>query len=117
MGTRDPTSWMRAEYESLRAQSLDWKLRVLQGPSAPRSRVDGKDVIMLASNNYLNLSTHPKVKRAAKEAVKTHGAGSGSVRPIAGELDLHLELERRIAHFKHREAALDYLSGSAGHHG
>jgi len=83
MGTRDPTSWMRAEYESLRAQSLDWKLRVLQGPSAPRSRVDGKDVIMLCSNNYLNLSNHPKVKRAAREAIRTHGAGSGSVRPIA----------------------------------
>src|SRR3989304_629477 len=56
MGTRDPTSWMRAEYESLRAQSLDWKLRGLQGPSAPRSRVDGKDVIMLSSNNYPNLA-------------------------------------------------------------
>ncbi|HYV08689.1 MAG TPA: 8-amino-7-oxononanoate synthase, partial [Thermoplasmata archaeon] len=59
---------MRAEYESLVAQSLDWKLRVLQGPSAPRSIVDGKTVIMLCSNNYLNLSNHPKVKRAAREA-------------------------------------------------
>jgi len=117
MGTRDPTSWMRAEYESLRAQSLDWKLRVLQGPSAPRSRVDGKDVIMLCSNNYLNLSNHPKVKRAAREAIRTHGAGSGSVRPIAGNLDLHEELERRIARFKRREAALFYMSGFAGNAG
>jgi len=69
MPGRDPTSWMRTEYESLVAQSLDWKLRVLQGPSAPRSTVDGKRVIMLCSNNYLNLSNHPKVKRAAREAV------------------------------------------------
>jgi len=114
---RDATGWMRTEYENLVAQSLDWRPRTLQGPSAPRSMVDGKEVIMLASNNYLNLSTHPKVKRAAKEAVKTHGAGSGSVRPIAGTQDLHLELEKKIAHFKHREAALYYMSGFAGNQG
>lgn len=114
---RDPVAWMREEYERLVAQSLDWKLRVLQGPSAPRSRVDGKEVIMLCSNNYLNLSNHPKVKRAAREAVKTHGAGSGSVRPIAGNLDLHEELEGRIARFKRREAALFYMSGFAGNAG
>ncbi|HLA46859.1 MAG TPA: aminotransferase class I/II-fold pyridoxal phosphate-dependent enzyme [Thermoplasmata archaeon] len=114
---RDPVGWMREEYERLVAESLDWKLRVLQGPSAPRSRVDGKEVIMLCSNNYLNLSNHPKVKRAAREAVKTHGAGSGSVRPIAGNLDLHEELERRIARFKRREAALFYMSGFAGNAG
>src|SRR5437667_6811443 len=117
MSKRDPTGWMRAEYEALVAQSLDWKLRVLQGPSAPRSVVDGKRVIMLCSNNYLNLSNHPKVKRAAREAVKTHGAGSGSVRPIAGNMDLHEELERRIARFKHREAALFFVSGFAGNAG
>ena len=117
MTSRDPTAWMRAEYEALVAQSLDWKLRVLQGPSAPRSIVDGKSVIMLGSNNYLNLSNHPKVKRAARDAVKTHGAGSGSVRPIAGNLDLHEELERRIARFKRREAALFYVSGFAGNSG
>src|SRR3970040_2533724 len=110
---RDPVGWMREEYERLVAESLDWKLRVLQGPSAPRSRVDGKEVIMLCSNNYLNLSNHPKVKRAAREAVKTHGAGSGSVRPIAGTMDLHEELERRIARFKRREASLFYMSGFA----
>jgi len=117
MTNRNPTSWMREEYESLVAQSLDWKLRVLQGPSAPRSIVDGNEVVMLCSNNYLNLSNHPKVKRAAREAIKTHGAGSGSVRPIAGNLDLHEELERRIARFKRREAALFYMSGFAGNAG
>jgi glycine C-acetyltransferase len=117
MQTRDPTGWMRTEYENLMAQSLDWKLRTLQGPNAPRSIVDGKEVVMLCSNNYLNLSTHPKVRRAAREAIKTHGAGSGSVRPIAGNMDLHEELERRIARFKRREAALYYMSGFAGNAG
>ncbi|HTD81611.1 MAG TPA: aminotransferase class I/II-fold pyridoxal phosphate-dependent enzyme, partial [Thermoplasmata archaeon] len=117
MQTRDPTGWMRTEYENLVAQSLDWKLRSLQGPNAPRSVVDGKEVVMLCSNNYLNLSTHPKVKRAARDAIKTHGAGSGSVRPIAGNMDLHEELERRIAKFKRREAALYFMSGFAGNAG
>ncbi len=117
MQTRDPTGWMRTEYENLVGQSLDWKLRALQGPNAPRSIVDGKEVVMLCSNNYLNLSTHPKVKRAARDAIKTHGAGSGSVRPIAGNMDLHEELERRIAKFKRREAALYYMSGFAGNAG
>src|SRR5881296_304772 len=118
MAKRDPTAWMRAEYEALVAQSLDWKLRVLQGPSAPRSVVDGKRVIMLCSNNYLNLSNHPKVKRAAREAVKTHGAGSGSVRPIAGNMDLHEELERRIARFKRRGGLVlhERLRGERGTH-
>ena len=104
---------MRKEYESLVAQSLDWKIRVLKGPSTPRSNVDGREVIMLCSNNYLNLSNHPKLKRAAALAARTHGAGSGSVRPIAGTMDLHEELERRIARFKGRDAALFYMSGFA----
>ena len=104
---------MRQEYESLVAQSLDWKIRVLRGPSKPRSNVDGREVIMLCSNNYLNLSNHAKLKRAAAQAVRTHGAGSGSVRPIAGTMDLHEELERRIARFKGRDAALFYMSGFA----
>ncbi|TLZ64943.1 MAG: aminotransferase class I/II-fold pyridoxal phosphate-dependent enzyme [Methanobacteriota archaeon] len=108
---------MRTEYENLVAQSLDWKLRTLQGPNARRSIVDGKEVVMLCSNNYLNLSTHVKVKRAAREAIRTHGAGSGSVRPIAGNMDLHEELERRIARFKRRDAALYFMSGFAGNAG
>ncbi len=110
---RDATKFLREEYESLAAQSLDWKIRVLRGPSTPRSNVDGREVIMLCSNNYLNLSNHPKLKRAAAQAVRSHGAGSGSVRPIAGTMDLHEELERRIARFKRRDAALFYISGFA----
>jgi glycine C-acetyltransferase len=66
---------------------------------------------MLCSNNYLNLSNHPKMKEAALEAIKSHGVGSGSVRAIAGTMDLHLELERRLANFKGAEAALTYSAG------
>jgi glycine C-acetyltransferase len=114
---RDPTSFLKQEYEELVRQELDWKLRVLQGPSAPWSTVDGKRVLMLCSNNYLGLSNHPRVKEAAIEAVRTHGAGSGSVRPIAGNMDLHVELESRLARFKGAEASLVYQTGFAANAG
>ena len=114
---RDPTSFLRQEYEDLVSQELDWKLRVLSGPSAPWCVVDGKKVLMLCSNNYLGLSNHPKLKEAAKRAVDSHGAGSGSVRPIAGTMDLHMELERRLARFKGAEASLVYQTGFAANAG
>jgi glycine C-acetyltransferase len=114
---RDPTAFLAGEHQALVAQGLDWKLHLLEGPSAPRARVDGNDVIMLCSNNYLNLSNHPKVKKAAIQAVRTHGAGSGSVRPIAGNMDLHERLEKRIAEFKLCEAALAYQTGYAANSG
>ncbi|MCI4349715.1 MAG: aminotransferase class I/II-fold pyridoxal phosphate-dependent enzyme [Thermoplasmata archaeon] len=110
---RDPTGFLREEYEQLRTADLDWKIRALGGPSAPWSSIDGKRVLMLCSNNYLGLSNHPKVKAAAAAAVASHGAGSGSVRPIAGTMDLHLELERRLARFKDAEASLVYQTGFA----
>ncbi|HIH02240.1 TPA: aminotransferase class I/II-fold pyridoxal phosphate-dependent enzyme [Thermoplasmata archaeon] len=117
MADRNPVSFLGEEYRALVDSELDWRLRVLQGPSAPRCRVDGRDVIMLCSNNYLSLSNHPKVKQAAIDAVKTHGAGSGSVRPIAGNMDLHQELERRLAAFKEAEASLVYQTGFAANAG
>ena len=110
---RDPDGFLKDEYHQLVDQELDWKLKVLSGPSAPRSTIDGKSVLMLCSNNYLGLSNHPKVKAAAIEAVKKYGAGSGSVRPIAGNMDIHLELERRLARFKGAEASLAFQSGFA----
>ncbi|MFQ5837490.1 MAG: glycine C-acetyltransferase [Thermoplasmata archaeon] len=112
-----PTSFLREEYERLVKSNLDWRLRVLEGPSAPHSVVDGRELIMLCSNNYLNLSNHPKVKEAAKKAVERYGAGSGSVRAIAGNMDIHEELERRIAEFKGCEAALVYSAGFAANSG
>jgi glycine C-acetyltransferase len=117
IAVRDPTSFLRKEYLELVSQDLDWKLHVLQGPSAPWCTVDGKKVLMLCSNNYLSLSNHPRLKEAAIEAIKTHGAGSGSVRPIAGTMDLHMELESRMAKFKGVEASLVYQTGFAANAG
>ncbi len=117
MVVRDPIGFLRREYEELTRNELDWKLRVLDGPSTPRCVVDGRKVLMLCSNNYLGLSNHPKLKKAAADAVRTHGAGSGSVRPIAGNMNLHVELERRLAKFKEAEASLVYQTGFAANSG
>jgi glycine C-acetyltransferase len=114
---RNPTSFLHDEYEDLVEKELEWKLRVLQGPSTPWCNVDGKKVLMFCSNNYLGLSNHTKLKEAAIDAVKTHGAGSGSVRPIAGNMDIHVELEKRLAKFKHAEASLVYQTGFATNSG
>jgi glycine C-acetyltransferase len=104
---------MKKEYEDLVKKGFDWKPPVISGPSTGRTIIDGKERIMLCANNYLSLSNHPKVKQAAIDAVKSHGAGSGSVRPIAGNMDIHNELEETIARFKNREAALYYQTGFA----
>jgi glycine C-acetyltransferase len=115
--SKEKLAFLREEYLSLEAAGLDWKLRTVQGSSAPHCVVDGKRVIMLCSNNYLNLTNHPKLKEAAKKAIDTHGVGSGSVRPIAGNMDLHIQLEKRVAAFKHLEAAVVYSTGFAANAG
>jgi len=114
---RNPTSFLQEEYQELLKSEIDWKLRILQGPSTPWCNVDGKKVLMFCSNNYLGLSNHPKLKEAAIRAVQTHGAGSGSVRPIAGTMDIHMELEKRLANFKNAEASLVYQTGFAANAG
>ena len=81
---RDPRSFLREEYDKLVSQDLDWRIRILASSNGPWTVVSGKKVLMLCSNNYLNLTNHPKVKKAALEAIEKFGAGSGSVRPIAG---------------------------------
>ena len=111
--SRNPTEFLKREYEELVKNGFDWKLRELQGPSTPKVTVDGKKMVMLCSNNYLNLSNHPKLIKASIEATKSHGAGSGSVRAIAGSMDLHFELEEAIARFKKTEASLYYQTGFA----
>ncbi|MDI6917974.1 MAG: glycine C-acetyltransferase [Thermoplasmatales archaeon] len=105
------TKFLKEEYDELVEKDFDWKIRVLNSPSAPKSVVEGKNVVMLCSNNYLNLSNHPKLKEAAVKATKKYGVGSGSVRPIAGTMDIHMELEEKIAKFKKTEASLFYQSG------
>jgi len=108
---------VKEEYELLVKSQLDWKLRILASSSSPRSIVDGEEVLMLCSNNYLGLATHPKLKKAAIEAIKKYGVGSGSVRPIAGNMDLHMKLEERLAKYKHTEASLTYSAGFTANQG
>ena len=114
---RDARSFLRDEYNELVEKGFDWKIRVLEGPSAPVCNVDGNEVIMLCSNNYLNLSNHPRVINAAKNILDTHGAGSGSVRPIAGTMDVHIQAEKELAKFKGTEAALIDQTGFAANAG
>ena len=114
---RDPVAFLQNEYSDLVSQALDWKVHVVEGPSTAWSVVDGKKVLMLCSNNYLGLSNHPKLKQAAIRAVETHGAGSGSTRTISGTMDLHRELEKRLADFKEAEASLVYQTGFAANAG
>jgi glycine C-acetyltransferase len=108
---RNPTKFLKDEFEELVDKSLDWRLKTVKGSSEPVSNVDGREVIVLCSNNYLGLTTHPKLKEAALKAVKTHGVGSGAVRAISGTMDLHMELEKRLAQFKKSEASLTYPTG------
>ena len=103
--------WMRERFETLKSQNLLWEPPTLESASTPSCTVDGKEMIMLSANNYLNLTTHPKVIAAAVESTKKYGAGSGSVRAISGTMDIHLEAERKVAEFKGVEASLIYSSG------
>lgn len=114
---RDPVGFLKQEYELLVRDQLDWKLRILQSSSSPKSIVDGKEVLMLCSNNYLGLSNHPKLKRAAIEAIEKYGVGSGSVRPIAGNMGIHMKLEERLARFKSTEASLTFSAGFTANQG
>ncbi|PYS95255.1 MAG: glycine C-acetyltransferase [Acidobacteria bacterium] len=104
-------SFLRGEIESLKAKGIFRMPRVLETAAGPRVRMDGREIIQLSSNNYLGLTTHPKVVEAARRALEEFGAGPGAVRTIAGTMSLHLELERRLARFKGTDAALVFQSG------
>ena len=108
---RNPLGFLDAEIAELKAKGLYRRLRVVESEQKSRCVIDGREVITLSSNNYLGLNTHPRLKRAALEAVERFGAGSGAVRTIAGTMSLHEELEARLAAFKHVEAVLTFQSG------
>lgn len=114
---RNPTAFLKEEYEELVKKNLNWNLRILESASTPHAVVDGKKVIMLCSNNYLNLSNHPKLIQAAVDAAKKFGAGSGSVRAIAGTMKIHMDVEKRLARFKRTESSLIYQTGFAANAG
>jgi glycine C-acetyltransferase len=108
MGSLD---FLKDELTKLDADGLLLHPRTLEGPQRARARYDGREVINLASNNYLGLADHPRVNEAASKAALEFGAGTGAVRTIAGTMTMHRELERRFADFKHAEDALMFQSG------
>ncbi len=116
-GSVDRLAFLRDEVASLEADGLLLRSRTLSGPTGARATFDGREVINLASNNYLGLANHPRLNEAAARAARDLGAGSGAVRTIAGTMDLHVELEERFAAFKHAEAALMFQSGFAANAG
>src|SRR5437867_10384542 len=103
--------------EELRKQGLLLHERVLEGPTGARARFDGRDVINLASNNYLGLANHPRMNEAAARAASIYGAGTGAVRTIAGTMAMHRDLERRFAAFKRAEDALMFQAGFTANSG
>jgi glycine C-acetyltransferase len=113
----NPLAYLHDQLEEWKRDGVYQRLRILQSASAAESRFDGKEVINLASNNYLGLTTHPKLREAAVEAVKRFGVGSGAVRTISGTMALHMQLEERIADFKNVEACVVFQSGFAANAG
>src|ERR1700723_1904816 len=108
---QNPAQYISDQLNELRAKGVAPKLRVLEGEQKPVATFDGKEVINLASNNYLGLTTHKALRKAEIEAVRTYGAGAGAVRTIAGTMKLHMELEEQIARFKNVEACVVFQSG------
>jgi glycine C-acetyltransferase len=113
----NPLSYLTDQLDELKAKGTHFKLRVLEDEQAPVCTFDGKKVINLASNNYLGLTTHPKLREAALEATRKHGVGSGAVRTIAGTMKIHMDLEEKIARFKNVEACVVFQSGFAANAG
>src|SRR5215470_7768728 len=114
---RDPLAYLGSELETLKAQGLYRRLRVLEDEQKPKTTVDHRVVVNLSSNNYLGLTTHPLLRERALEATREFGVGSGSVRTIAGTMAIHVELERRLAAFKKVEAVVVFQSGFAANAG
>src|SRR5437660_569821 len=115
--TRPQLCYLADQMNELKQKGTHFKLRVLEDAQAPECTVDGKHVINLASNNYLGLTTHPKLREAAIAATKKYGVGSGAVRTVSGTMSIHMELEQKIARFKNTEACVVFQSGFAANAG
>jgi glycine C-acetyltransferase len=115
--TRPQLQYLHDALEELKTKNQYFHLRVLEGEQKPVATFDGKEVINLSSNNYLGLTTHPKLRRAAIDATRKYGVGSGAVRTITGTMKIHMELEEQIARFKKVEACVVFQSGFAANAG
>ena len=110
-------TWLGGQIQTLQDQHLYKIPKILEGPAGGRVRMNGKEVVNLASNNYLGLANHPKVVAAARESIDKWGVGAGAVRWIGGTMAVHEELEKRLAAFKHTEAVLVFTSGFTANSG
>jgi len=110
---RDPVGFLKEDMTELRGNNLEWVIRYLEGGSKPHCIVNGKEVLMLNTNNYLGLATHPKIIQAAIDATKKYGAGAGAVPVIAGSFDLTREFQEKFAKYKEVEASLLCQTGFA----
>ena len=111
LSERPQLQYLTAQIDELKAKGTHFRLRILDNAQAPVCTYDGRCVINLASNNYLGLCNHPKLREAATQAIKDYGVGSGAVRTIAGTMKIHMELEEKIARFKNVEACVVFQSG------
>jgi glycine C-acetyltransferase len=107
----DPLAFLGKELDGLKEQKLYRHLRVLDDEQKAHTTIDHKSVVNLSSNNYLGLTTHPRLRKAALDAIERYGVGTGSVRTIAGTMEIHMELERRLAEFKKVEKVVVFQSG------
>ena len=110
MGIHD-LDFITERLDELKEQGIYRRLSVLESPAGARCKINGKDVINLSSNNYLGLANHPRLIKAAKDAIDKWGVGAGAVRTIVGNMTIHEELEKKLADFKHVEAVLVFSSG------
>ena len=111
LSERPQLQYLTAQLDELKQKGTHFRLRVLDDVQAPVCTYDGRRVINLASNNYLGLCNHPKLREAAIQATRDFGVGSGAVRTIAGTMKIHMELEEKIARFKNVEACVVFQSG------
>jgi glycine C-acetyltransferase len=109
--SNDALNWIEQELAELAAKGLSANIRTIDSPMDAWVTIDGRRVLNFCANNYLGLANHPRLREAAKQAIDRYGVGPGAVRTIAGTTTLHIELERRLAEFKHAEACITFQSG------
>jgi glycine C-acetyltransferase len=107
----DPLAWIDDELQQLSSAGLRTHIRTLESPMDAWVTIDGRRLLNFCANNYLGLANHPRLRLAAKDAIDRYGIGPGAVRTIAGTTSLHVELEKRLAAFKHAEACITLQSG------
>ncbi|QII49032.1 glycine C-acetyltransferase [Bacillus paralicheniformis] len=110
-------NFLASELDTMKENGTFQELPIIESLQGSTVKMKGKDIIQLSSNNYLGLTSHPRLQKAAEEAVKLYGAGTGSVRTIAGTFTMHDELEQKLASFKNTEAALVFQSGFTANQG